>query len=250
MLMTMRAYVQGCRALASVAAAAFDVAHHHPDAQARKEHETFYEFMVPLVKGFSTEMSLEVTSMAVQVHGGMGFIEETGVAQYYRDAKILTIYEGTTAIQANDLVGRKTVRDGGQAAKAIAAQVAATVADLQADGSADALAMAKRLDVARAAFVEVVDFVAGHSKASPNAVYAGSVPYLMLAGNVMAGWQMGRSLLAAQSQLAAGVDKDFMQAKISTARFYADNILTKVPGLRDSIVDGADVVTALALDAF
>ncbi len=250
MLMTMRAYVQGCRALASVAAAAFDVAHHHPDAQARKEHQSFYEFMVPLVKGFSTEMSLEVTSMAVQVHGGMGFIEETGVAQYYRDAKILTIYEGTTAIQANDLVGRKTARDGGQAAKAIAAQVAATVADLQADGSADALAMAKRLDAARAAFVEVVDFVAGHSKASPNAVYAGSVPYLMLAGNVMAGWQMGRSLLVAQAQLAAGVDKDFMQAKISTARFYADHILTKVPGLRDSIVDGADAVTALALEAF
>ena len=250
MLMTMRAYVQGCRALASVAAAAFDVAHHHPDAQARKEHQSFYEFMVPLVKGFSTEMSLEVTSMAIQVHGGMGFIEETGVAQYYRDAKILTIYEGTTAIQANDLVGRKTVRDGGQAAKAIAAQVAATVADLQAHGSADALAMAKRLDAARAAFVEVVDFVAGHSKASPNAVYAGSVPYLMLAGNLMAGWQMGRSLLVAQAQMAAGVDKDFMQAKISTARFYADHILTKVPGLRDSIVDGADAVTALALEAF
>ena len=250
MLMTMRAYVQGCRALASVAAAAFDVAHHHPDAQARKEHQSFYEFMVPLVKGFSTEMSLEVTSMAIQVHGGMGFIEETGVAQYYRDAKILTIYEGTTAIQANDLVGRKTVRDGGQAAKAIAAQVAATVADLQAHGGADALAMAKRLDAARAAFVEVVDFVAGHSKASPNAVYAGSVPYLMLAGNLMAGWQMGRSLLVAQAQMAAGVDKDFMQAKISTARFYADHILTKVPGLRDSIVDGADAVTALALEAF
>ncbi len=250
MLMTMRAYVQGCRALASVAAAAFDVAHHHPDAQARKEHQTFYEFMVPLIKGFSTEMSLEVTSMAIQVHGGMGFIEETGVAQYYRDAKILTIYEGTTAIQANDLVGRKTARDGGQAAKAIAAQVATTVADLQADGSVDARAMAKRLDAARAAFVEVVDFVAGHSKASPNAVYAGSVPYLMLAGNLMAGWQMGRSLLVAQAQLAAGVDKDFMQAKISTARFYADHILTKVPGLRDSIVDGADAVTALALEAF
>jgi alkylation response protein AidB-like acyl-CoA dehydrogenase len=250
MLMTMRAYVQGCRALASVAAAAFDVAHHHPDAQARKEHQTFYEFMVPLVKGFSTEMSLEVTSMAVQVHGGMGFIEETGVAQYYRDAKILTIYEGTTAIQANDLVGRKTARDGGQAAKAIAAQVATTVADLRANGSADALAMAKRLDAARAAFVEVVDFVAGHSKASPNAVYAGSVPYLMLAGNVMAGWQMGRSLLVAQAQWAAGVDQEFMQAKISTARFYADHILTKVPGLRDSIVEGADAVTALALEAF
>ena len=250
MLMTMRAYVQGCRALASVAASAFDAAHHHPDAAVRKEHQAFYEFMVPLVKGFSTEMSLEVTSMAVQVHGGMGFIEETGVAQYYRDAKILTIYEGTTAIQANDLVGRKTSRDGGQTAKAIAAQVATTVADLRHSASADALAVAKRLDAARAALVEVIDFVAGHTKASPNAVFSGSVPYLMLAGNVMAGWQMARSLLAAEQLLAKGQDAQFMQAKITTARFYADHILTKAPGLRDSIVEGADSVTAMALDAF
>ncbi len=250
MLMTMRAYVQGCRALASVAASAFDAAHHHPDAAARKEHHAFYEFMVPLVKGFSTEMSLDVTSMAVQVHGGMGFIEETGVAQYYRDAKILTIYEGTTAIQANDLVGRKTSRDGGQTAKAIAAQVATTVTDLRQSGSADALVMAKRLDAARAALVEVIDFVAGNTKASPNAVFSGSVPYLMLAGNVMAGWQMARSMLAAEQSLAKGQDAEFMKAKITTARFYADHILTKAPGLRDSIVEGADSVTAMALDAF
>jgi 3-(methylthio)propanoyl-CoA dehydrogenase len=121
MLMTMRAYTEGCRAMASAAASAFDVAHHHLDAETRKANNSFYEFMVPLVKGFSTEMSLEVTSLAVQVHGGMGFIEETGVAQYYRDARILTIYEGTTAIQANDLVGRKTARDGGAVARGIAA---------------------------------------------------------------------------------------------------------------------------------
>jgi alkylation response protein AidB-like acyl-CoA dehydrogenase len=250
MLMTMRAYVQGCRALASVAASAFDVAHHHPDAQARKEHQTFYEFMVPLIKGFSTEMSLEVTSLAIQVHGGMGFIEETGVAQYYRDAKILTIYEGTTAIQANDLVGRKTSRDGGQAAKAIAAQIAVTVADLRASGTPDALAIAQRLDTARAALVDVIEFVAGNTKASPNAVFSGSVPYLMLAGNVMAGWQMARALLVAQQAVADGKELAFMQAKVVTARFYADHILTKAQGLRDSIVEGADSVTALALEAF
>jgi alkylation response protein AidB-like acyl-CoA dehydrogenase len=126
MLMTMRAYTEGCRAMATVAAAAYDAAHHHPQADARKQNAAFYEFLVPLVKGYSTEMSLEVTSLGVQVHGGMGFIEETGAAQYYRDAKILTIYEGTTAIQANDLVGRKTARDGGQTALAIAAQIAGT----------------------------------------------------------------------------------------------------------------------------
>ncbi|MDE2418698.1 MAG: acyl-CoA dehydrogenase [Burkholderiales bacterium] len=250
MLMTMRAYTEGCRALASVAASAYDAAHHHPDADVRKPNQAFYEFMVPLVKGFSTEMSLEVTSLAVQVHGGMGFIEETGVAQYYRDAKILTIYEGTTAIQANDLVGRKTARDGGQTAKGIAGQIETTEDDLTRSGTADALAMARRLKAAREAFISVVDFVAGNTKASPNAVFAGSVPYLMLAGNVMAGWQLARGLLAAQDQLAAGKDAAFMQAKITTARFYADHILSKVPGLRDSIVEGADSVTALVLESF
>jgi 3-(methylthio)propanoyl-CoA dehydrogenase len=250
MLMTMRAYTEGCRAMASVAAAAYDASHHHPDAEVRKQNQAFYEYMVPLVKGYSTEMSLEVTSLGVQVHGGMGFIEETGAAQYYRDAKILTIYEGTTAIQANDLVGRKTARDGGQTAKAIAKQIESTEAELIKQGSADALAVAKRLKAARVAFVDVVDFVAGQTKASPNAVFAGSVPYLMLAGNLMAGWQMARALLAAQIEMAKGVDSAFMQAKITTARFYADHILNKAGGIRDSIVEGADSVTALALDAF
>jgi len=250
MLMTMRAYTQGCRAMATVAAAAFDAAHHHPDADARKQNQTFYEFMVPLVKGYSTEMSLEVTSLGVQVHGGMGYIEETGAAQYYRDAKILTIYEGTTAIQANDLVGRKTSRDGGQSAKGLAAQIEATEALLNKNGSADAIAVSARLRTAREAFVDVVNFVAGNTKASPNAVFSGSVPYLMLAGNLMAGWQLARALLVAQDEIAKGVDMPFMQAKIVTARFYADHMLTKIPGVRDSILQGAESVTALALDAF
>ncbi|TWD85489.1 acyl-CoA dehydrogenase-like protein, partial [Variovorax beijingensis] len=251
MLMTMRAYTEGCRAMASVAAAAYDAAHHHPDAEARKQNQAFYEFMVPLVKGYSTEMSLEVTSLGVQVHGGMGFIEETGAAQYYRDAKILTIYEGTTAIQANDLVGRKTARDGGQTAKAIAAQIEKTEAELaKSDSSAAAAAVLKRLKAAREAFVQVVDFVAGQTKASPNAVFAGSVPYLMLAGNLVAGWQLARSLIIAQDLASHNVDVDFMQAKIATARFYAEHILAKAPGLRDSIVDGAESVTALAADMY
>ena len=250
MLMTMRAYVEGCRALSSVAAAAYDAAHHHADAETRKQNQAFYEFMVPLIKGYSTEMSLEVTSLGVQVHGGMGFIEETGCAQYYRDAKILTIYEGTTAIQANDLVGRKTARDGGQTAKGIAAQIEATEAELLQNGSADASAVARRLKAAREAFLDVVDYVAANTKTKPNDVFAGSVPYLMLAGNLMAGWQLARALLIAQAQLAKGQDAAFMQAKITTARFYADHLLTKAPGLRDSIVEGAGCVTALALEAF
>jgi hypothetical protein len=209
--------------------------------------------MVPLIKGYSTEMSLDVASLGVQVHGGMGFIEETGAAQYLRDAKILTIYEGTTAIQANDLVGRKTARDGGQTAKAIARQIEATEGQLAQRGSAAAKAMHKHLAAARRAFLEVVDFVAVRTKAGPesaNAVFAGSVPYLMLAGNLMAGWQMARALLVAEDKLAAGEDRAFMQAKISTARFYAEHLLSKAPGVRDSIVDGHAGVNEMALESF
>ncbi|HMN22609.1 MAG TPA: acyl-CoA dehydrogenase C-terminal domain-containing protein, partial [Ottowia sp.] len=212
-------------------------------------NQAFYEFMVPLVKGYSTESSLEATSLGVQVHGGMGYIEETGAAQHYRDAKILTIYEGTTAIQANDLVGRKTARDGGQVARAVAARIEATEKELVA-GDADAQAVARRLAPARRAFLDAVDFIAAQAKADPNAAYAGSVPYLMLAGNLVAGWQLGRALLVAKAELAAGREADFMRAKIVTARFYAEHILTRAPGLRDAIVEGADSVTALALDSF
>ena len=254
MLMTMRAYTEGCRGMACVAAAAYDAAHHHPDREVREQNQAFYEFLVPLVKGYSTESSLEVTSLGVQVHGGMGFIEETGAAQYYRDARILTIYEGTTAIQANDLVGRKTARDGGQTAKAIAGQIGETEAELAKLDSADARAVGKRLAAARQAFVEVVDFIAGNTKASPNEVFAGSVPYLMLAGNLMAGWQLARSLVVAQDLLAhggtRGEDPQFLRSKIVTARFYADHILVKAPGIRDAIIEGADSVTAFPLEAF
>ena len=250
MLMTMRSLTEGCRAMASVAASAYDAAHFHPDADVRKQNQAFYEFMVPLVKGYSTEMSLEVTDLGVQVHGGMGFIEETGAAQHYRDAKILTIYEGTTAIQANDLVGRKTSRDGGQMARAVASQIEATEGLLAQRDSAVAKAMLKRLSAARQAYLDSVDFIAAQGKGNPNAAYAGSVPYLMLAGNLVAGWQLARALMVAEDKLAAGEDVAFMSAKIATARFYAEHILTRAGGLRDAIVEGADSVTALALDAF
>ncbi len=251
MLMTMRAYTEGCRAMAITAAAAFDASHHHPDAEVRKQNQAFYEYMVPLVKGYSTEMANEVASLGVQVHGGMGFIEETGAAQYLRDARILAIYEGTTAIQANDLVGRKTARDGGRTPRAIAVQIAKTETELAKHDSVAARSMLKRLKAGREAFEQVVDFVAGNTKASPNAVFSGSVPYLMLAGNVVAGWQLARALLVAEDQLTKGDgDAAFLQAKIATARFYAEHLLSKAPATRDAIVDGAESVTALALEAF
>ena len=250
MLMTMRAYTEGCRAMATTAAAAYDTAHHHADAEVRKASAVFYDFLVPLVKGFSTEMSQEVTSLGIQVHGGMGYIEETGAAQYYRDARILTIYEGTTAIQANDLVGRKTARDGGQSVLAVAAQVAKTEQALQDSGTPDALAVLQHLAAARQAFENVVAFMADNAKSDPNAAYAGSVPYLMLAGNLVAGWQMARALLVAEELLAQGQDTLFLNAKIATARFYAEHILVKAPGVRDSIVQGAGSVMALPIEAF
>jgi len=250
MLMTMRALTEGCRAMASVAASASDVAHHHPDADTRKQNQAFYEFMVPLIKGYCTEMSLEVTDLGVQVHGGMGFIEETGAAQHYRDAKILTIYEGTTAIQANDLVGRKTTRDGGALARAIATQIEATEGLLGERDSAAAKAVLKRLRAAREAYLDVVAFIAANGKADPNAAYSGSVPYLMLAGNLMAGWQLARALMVAEDKLAAGEDAPFMAAKIATARFYAEHILSRTGGQRDAICEGADSVTAMALESF
>jgi hypothetical protein len=250
MLMTLRAHTEGCRAMALAAAAAFDAAHAHPDAAVRKDNQAFYEFLVPLVKGLSTEMSLDVASLGVQVHGGMGFIEETGAAQYLRDAKILTIYEGTTAIQANDLVGRKTARDGGAMARAMAERVAATEALLLSRNSDAGKRMAQRLAAARRAFLDVVGFVAERSKADPNAAFAGSVPYLMLTGTLVCGWQMARALVAAEDRLAAGEDPAFMQAKITTCRFYADHLLPRTLSWRDSIVDGAESVTGMVLEAF
>jgi len=250
MLMTMRAHTEGCRAMALVAAAAHDAAHAHPDAAVRAENQAFYEFLVPLVKGLSTEMSLDVASLGVQVHGGMGFVEETGAAQYLRDAKILTIYEGTTAIQANDLVGRKTARDGGRTARAIAERIEATERELAARPSASGKTMARQLAAARQALLEAVDYIAAQSRSNPNAVFAGSVPYLMLAGTVICGWQMARALAVAEDRLAAGEDPAFMQAKIATARFYADHLLARCSGWRDSIVEGAASVTDMALEAF
>lgn len=250
MLMTMRALTEGCRAMAIVAAAAQDAAHAHPDADARRHSQALYEFLVPLVKGYSTEMSLEVTSLGVQVHGGMGFIEETGAAQYYRDARILTIYEGTTAIQANDLVGRKTGRDGGATARALARQIAATEARLAARPGEPGQAVMRRLKAACEAFEQVVDFVVARTGDDPNAVFAGSVPYLMLAGNLVAGWQLARALIVAEDRMADGQASEFMRAKISTARFYADHVLVRAPGQRDAIVEGFPAVAAMAVESF
>ncbi|MBN3856676.1 acyl-CoA dehydrogenase [Paraburkholderia sp. Ac-20340] len=257
MLMTMRALTEGARALAYVAAMHADLAHHSPDDAARRTSAAIYEYLVPIVKGWSTEMSIEVASLGVQVHGGMGFIEETGAAQFYRDARILTIYEGTTAIQANDLVGRKTLRDGGAVAMQLAEALKRTLAALESvtlDAPQSARraieAMRHSLKDARDAFVRVVDFVVATGRTDPSAVFAGSVPYLKLAGIVLCGWQMARALIEAVTHHED--DLSFYDAKIATAHFYADFILPQVFALEVSIVSGrsGEGLFALSPDQF
>jgi butyryl-CoA dehydrogenase len=251
MLMFMRANTEAARAVAYVAAAWHDIAHFHPDEKTRKQAKSAYEYMVPIVKGWSTEMSIDVASTGVQVHGGMGYIEETGAAQHYRDARILTIYEGTTAIQANDLVGRKTARDGGATAKALIAQMRATQSELAKAKSGDLTAIAAQMTGAIAAYEEVVDYVVAKSSSDIRGVYAGSVPYLKLGGIVHGGWQMARAAQVAQKHLdAAAGDAAFYRSKLATARFFAEHILPQAAALRTAIVNGSTGVLALAADDF
>jgi acyl-CoA dehydrogenase len=248
MLMTMRAYTEASRALAYYAAAAYDAQHAAPDQAERKASQAVYEFLVPIVKGFSTEMSIEVASLGVQVHGGMGFIEETGAAQHYRDARILTIYEGTTAIQANDLIGRKTVRDGGATAKVFMQKIAETETALVASGSADAKAVLKQLTVGRTAFEEALAYIVANAKSDAKAVYAGSFAYLRLSGLVLGGWQMARSLLVAERLRDS--DPAFYGAKIATARFFAEHLLPQAGALAISIIESGHSTNSLEVEQF
>jgi butyryl-CoA dehydrogenase len=251
MLMAMRSQTEAARALAYVGAGISDVAHSHADAEVRKANLAVYEYLVPIIKGWSTEMSQDVARDGVQVHGGMGFIEETGAAQHYRDAKILTIYEGTTAIQANDLVGRKTVRDGGAIAKSIIAQVRETEAALAGVDNADFKAILAQLSSGGKDLEAVVDYVVANMKSDIKGVFAGSVLYLKLAGIVLGGWQMARAAVVAQQKLDANDgDAGFYKAKIATARFFADHILSQSSGLRIAIIDGSAGVLALSEDQF
>ncbi|HEV3106718.1 MAG TPA: acyl-CoA dehydrogenase, partial [Trinickia sp.] len=250
MLATMRALTEGARALAYVAAAECDIAHRHADPAVRDEHQAIYEYLVPIVKGWSTEMSLEVASLGVQVHGGMGFIEETGAAQYYRDARILTIYEGTTAIQANDFVGRKTLRDGGAVAKKLIADIGETVQALAEHDGAAFASMREQLAAGQRSLAAAVDFVLANAKRDPNAVFAGSVPYLLLAGIVLCGWQMARAMLAASRNERD--DAAFHGAKIVTAQVYAEHVLPRAAALEVAILSckGGEGVLALSAEQF
>ena len=251
MLMSMKAQTEAMRALAYVTAAALDRSHRHADQGERTRAQAFVDFMIPIVKGWCTESGIDVASTGIQVHGGMGFIEETGAAQHLRDARITTIYEGTTGIQANDLVGRKLAREGGATAKELIKAMRKVEAELGRANGEEMAAIRAAFSAALTAAEECVSWIAITYGTDAKAVHAGAVPFLMLMGTVCGGWQMARAALVAHRRLVEGKgDKSFHEAKIKTARFYADHLLTRAPGLRNTIVQGAAGVMALAEEQF
>ncbi len=207
--------------------------------------------MIPVVKGWSTETGIEVASLGVQVHGGMGFIEETGAAQHLRDARIATIYEGTTGIQANDLIGRKIAREGGATVKGWLKHLAQFDAELAKSANPDVARVRSTLAAGAKAVGEAVDWLLANFGGDVRAASAGAVPFLRLMGIVAGGWQMARAALVAERKLAAGEgDQAFYKAKIVTARFYADHLLVQAPALRDTVLNGGAGAMALDEDQF
>ena len=246
MLMTMKAQVEAMRAFGYVVAADIDLAHRHPDAAERKRRQDRIELLTPVLKAWCTELGVEIASLGVQVHGGMGYIEETGACQHLRDARIAPIYEGTTGIQAADLVGRKLASDNGAAIRALVAEMRAAEADLlRADDQSLAVvaaALGRAIESLEGATASVLRNLAADS----DAALAASVSYLMLVGYVCGGWQMARAAAVARAKLAAGEDEDFHRAKLATARFYADQVLPKASALAAAVQSGAS--TALAVE--
>ncbi len=244
MLMLMKSQTEAMRALAYVVAAAMDFAYKTGD----KRHQAFVDLMIPVVKGWCTETGIEVASLGVQVHGGMGFIEETGAAQHLRDARITTIYEGTTGIQAGDLVGRKIAREGGATAKAWIGELKRFDGELARSRDPDLQAIRAAVSAGAQAVSDCVDFIVANAGRDLKSIFAGAVPFLRLMGIVAGGWQMARAALAAEKKDSG--DREFLAAKIATARFYADHVLVQAPALRNTVVNGAPGVMALPDDQF
>ncbi|MEO7386053.1 MAG: acyl-CoA dehydrogenase, partial [Gammaproteobacteria bacterium] len=251
MLLTMKSHIEAMRSIAYVTAADLDMASCHPDEATRARHQSRLELMTPVVKGWSTEMSQVLTSLAVQVHGGMGYVEETGVAQHMRDARITTIYEGTTGIQANDLVGRKILRDGGESLQLLVADLRAFEAELA--GAPDLAVLGQGLNEGRTAIEAAGAWLAANHARHPAAPGAASYHLLMLLGTVTGAWQLARGALIARARLAAGAsgsDRDFYQAKIVTARFFAEQFLPLATAHLRAIQAGPDSLLALTDDQF
>jgi 3-(methylsulfanyl)propanoyl-CoA dehydrogenase len=246
MLMLMKSQIEAMRAVAYLAAAALDKATRHPDEVERGRNQALVDLLIPIVKGWSTELAVEIASTGVQVHGGMGFVEETGAAQYLRDARITTIYEGTTGIQANDLVGRKIAREKGATARAVMAEMRRFCEKLSGSQDVDSQAIRASLTSGVDALGEATEWLVANHDSNPKAVYAGAVPYLKLFGTVAGGWQMARAAAIARKKLDSGdADRAFYQAKIATARFYADCVLPQALGLGHAVTHGGPAVLAL-----
>jgi alkylation response protein AidB-like acyl-CoA dehydrogenase len=246
MLMLMRANTEAMRALAYSVAAAHDAAHRHLDAAERAQNQAYVDLMIPVVKGWSTETGNEMAYLGVQVHGGMGFIEETGAAQFMRDARITTIYEGTTGIQANDLMGRKIAREGGATIKSVIGMMQKTQGEMAKQGSTEFAAIAAALGRGIEALQQATDYIVTSYGKDVRAVATGAVPFLRLMGIVSGGWMMARAALVAQGKIAAGDADPFFPAKIATAHFYADHVMAAVAGLAQEVVQGG--ASALSLD--
>ncbi|MBL8473872.1 MAG: acyl-CoA dehydrogenase [Rhodocyclaceae bacterium] len=244
MLMNMKSRVEAMRATAYYTAAQIDVAHSHPDDATRLEAQRFVELFTPVVKGWCTEASLEITSTGIQVHGGVGFIEETGACQHMRDARITTIYEGTTGIQANDLIGRKLSRDKGETANALASRIRATADQLTGSGDAALARLGERLNAGVQVFTDTVSWVLAQT--NPAVPAAGAVPFLWLTGTVVGAWQMARAAQVASARLAAGDgDASFWKAKQATASFFIEHELPRTLAWQAAIQNGAASVLAL-----
>ena len=207
------------------------------------------DLYTPIVKGWLTEMSQELTSHGIQVHGGMGYIEETGSAQFYRDARITTIYEGTTAIQANDLVGRKILADSGEALTGLLQEIQVTAEELiQTD---DLSALGHALAEAVTAGTQAQQWLLDHAREDRNVGGAAGVNLLMLLGYVCGGWVMGVAALKASGQLAAGAgDSSFLEAKQVTARFYGEHYLPRAVACLASVQAGPESIMALTAGQF
>ena len=244
-LATMRALTQGARALAYFTAGALDRAKRHPDEAEQKRQQALVDLMIPIVKAWSTDQGVRVSSLGVQVHGGAGYIEQTGAAQFYRDARIFPIYEGTNGIQAIDLVGRKIQRDAGRTMHDLIAAMTANLKEFGIKGE-DMPALHDRLTPALQRLGSGTDYILMAGKADPNLALAVAQPYLNLCGTVIAGWLLAKSALAATRRLAAGDgDTAFLRGKIAMARFYADNILAESAGYLSQINGGAQSLLSI-----
>ncbi len=249
MLMLMKCRVEACRAMAYYTSGLLDRAHAAGHTEEGKRHLWLAEFMIPIVKGGGTEMGIDVTSLGVQIHGGMGFIEETGAAQHWRDSRITTIYEGTTGIQANDLLFRKLMRDQGATAKVVFGEIHATVKALAASGKPELQAMGQRLGVALKAWTQATEWLAANAKGGLGGVLTAAVPYLHLAVTVCGGWFMGKAALVAAGYLDTGEgDQAFYRAKVATARFYADQMLPQAGAFAETVMAGDAAIGAMAGD--